>query len=153
MVTEATKIDVKPVLITKEQIDYDEAIKNMKYVSAKLRISQEGIDTKNVSQEELETVTKLFDEMEMIQRNFNILAQKIQQDFNNKMREFQEDTSRRLTHVNGRYRGLITSMKSDTTERKTEDCTQNNTQGEMSKEKEDEIKRSLAEELKRSQIE
>lgn len=150
---DTTNINIQPIL-TKEQIDFDKALNNMKYASAKLRISQERIDIKNVSEEELEIAIKLFDEMEMIQRDFNIEAQKIQQDVNNKMRELQEGANKKFADANDRYRGLITSMKSDTIEDKTEYCTQycdTGVSGEMSKEKEEEIKQLLADELKKSQ--
>ena len=146
---ETANIKVQPVL-TKEQVEYEKALKNLRYMTAKLKISQEGVNIENVPDDELEIVTKLFDEMDMIQRDFNIEAQKIQMEVNNKMRELQEGANKKLADAQARYRGLINSMKDETIGDKIEDYTKDYS---MSKEREDEIKKSLAEELAKSQSE
>lgn len=143
---EGAKINIQPVL-TKEQIAYDEASKNMRYIAAKLRISQEGIDTQNISLESLETVIVLFDQMETIQRDFNIDAQKLHQDTNNKIKTLQEDANKKFADVQNRYRKLIDIMKNNVVggeyDMKDVGIT-------ISKEREEEIKKELAEELARS---
>lgn len=150
MSIEDAHINIKPIL-TKEQVAYDEALKNMRQITARLKISQEGVDTNNISQEKLDIATQLFDEMDIIQRNFNIEAQKVQQDVNNKMRLLQEDGNKKLGEVQSRYRELINSMRGGMIEFKEDNI--ENTNIVMSKEREEEIKSALAEELARAQTE
>jgi hypothetical protein len=145
MVVRDANIRIQPIL-TKEQVVYEEALKSMKYAIARLKISQEGIDVDDVSQEKFDMVTKLFDEMDTIQRDFNIESQKIQQDINNRMRKAQDDANSKFGEVQNRYRELISSMKAadngDKGECSTQACGTN-----MSKEKEDSLVKMLADEL------
>ncbi len=144
---EDANIRIKPVL-TKEQVDYDNALKDMKYVSARLRISQEGVNTSNISIDTLDNVIKLFDEMELLQRDFNIEAQKIQQESNNKIATLQGSANKKFADVQNKYRELITLMKGVSTVAKTEDGIEDaNVIATMTKEKEEEIKKVLAKEL------
>jgi len=110
-------IGIEPVL-TKEQIEYNDALRNLKYVTARLRLSQEGINTDNISQQKLETVIKLFDEMDSIQRDFNVEMQTIQQEVDNKTREFQANANKKFGDAQNRYKELINSMKSETEKKK-----------------------------------
>lgn len=151
MVAESAKVNIQPVL-TKEQIAYDEALKNLRLVTARLKISQEGVDMENVSDEKLTIASKLFDEMDTIQRDFNIEAQKIQQDINSRMKTLQEDANKKFGEVQNRYRELIDSMKSIDTVGQ-EECSAHTCGINMSKEKEEELKKMLAEELARAQRE
>lgn len=149
MSIEDAHINIKPIL-TKEQVAYEEALKDMKHVTAILKISQEGIDTGNIPNDKLDAAIKLFDEMETLQRDFNIEAQKVQQDANNKMRLIQEDGNKKFGDVQKRYRDLINSMKNDTVDGGKEDIGEN-ANIVMSKEREEDLKNFLAEELARSQ--
>lgn len=151
MSIENAHINITPVL-TKEQIAYEKALKDLKYVTAILKISQEGIDTNNISQEKLDIATKLFDEMDTLQRDFNIEAQKVQQDVNNKMKLLQEDGNKKFGDVQKRYRELIDSMKNNTMDGEKEDIGKN-ANIVMSKEREEELKNYLAEELARAHVE
>jgi hypothetical protein len=149
MVLQNANIKIQPVL-TKEQVAYEEAIKSVRLATARLKISQEGINMDDVSQEKLEIATGLFDEMDIIQRDFNIDAQKIQQDANNRMKTLQDGANKKFGDVQNRYRELINSMKGidsiDQGECPTRICDIN-----MSKEKEKELQAMLAEELARAQ--
>lgn len=151
MVVQDANINIQPVL-TKEQVAYDEALKNMRRITARLKISQEGVNVDDISQEKLEAATKLFDEMDTVQRDFNIEAQKIQQDVNNRMRVLQEDANKKFGEVQNRYKQLINSMKGmenvDGGPCSTQEC-----MAPMSKEKEESLKKMLAEELARAQNE
>ena len=151
MSIEDANISIKPVL-TKEQVDYEEALKNMKYTTAKLRISQEGINTSDISPKILDDVTELFDEMDTIQRDFNVEAQKIQQDTNNKMRILQEGANKKFVDAQNMYRELINPMKTGTTIDKKEDGTEE-TNIFLTKEREEEIKKEFAALLAESQSE
>lgn len=151
MSIEDANISIKPVL-TKEQVDYEEALKNMKYTTAKLRISQEGINTSDISPKILDDVTELFDEMDTIQRDFNVEAQKIQQDTNNKMRILQEGANKKFADTQHMYRELINPMKVGITVDKKEDGTEE-TNIILTKEREEEIKKEFAAMLTKAQIE
>ena len=143
MSVDTANINIQPVL-TKEQIDYDEALKNMRHVTARLKISQEGIDIQKMSQQELDNAMKLFDEMEIIQRDFNIEAQKAQQEINNKMRSLQESANKKFADAQNRYRELIKSIKGE----KTVNVDYNEIDAKdivISKERGEEITRELAE--------
>lgn len=142
-------ISIQPVL-TKEQIAYDDAVKNMKQITARLKISQEGIDTNDISPDILESVITLFDQMDMLQRDFNIEAQKLQQDINNKMTKLQEDANKKYADVQNRYRELINSMKSVTKDGEKYDV--KNANIVITKEREEEIKKELANEIARSKL-
>jgi hypothetical protein len=149
MVLQNANIKIQPVL-TKEQVAYEEALKSMRSATARLKISQEGINIDNISQEKLETATKLFDEMDMIQREFNVESQKIQQDVNGRMMILQDGANKKFGDVQKRYRELIGSMKGiidvDQGECSAQSCGIN-----MSKEKEHSIEKMLAEELANAQ--
>lgn len=140
-------INIQPVL-TKEQVAYDDAVKNLRHISARLKISQEGINTQDISPEKLEAAIELFDQMEMIQRDFNIEAQKLQQDTNNKMRILQEGANKKFGDVQNRYRELINSMKSVAKYGAEYDI--ENVNITISKEREEEIKKELADALAKS---
>ena len=144
-------INIQAVL-TKEQIDYEEALKNMKRVSARLKISQEGVDVQKISQDELDNAIKMFDEMEIIQRDFNIEAQKAQQEINNKMKSLQDSANKKFADVQNRYRELMESMRrDDTVGIDYGDIEEGNII--MSKEREEEIERELAEMLAKARSE
>lgn len=104
---------------TKEQIEYNDALKNFKYVTVRLRLSQEGINTDNISKQKLENVIKLFDEMDLIQRDFNVDVQTIQQEAENKMKELQTNANKKYEDAQNRYKELIDSIKKETEKKKT----------------------------------
>lgn len=146
-----TNINIQPVL-TKEQKAYDEAIKNMKYITAELKLSQEGIDTEIVPYDTMKTIVSIFDEMDVVQREFNIEMQKFQMEANNKAKLLQEDVNKKFANVQNRYRDIIDSMKNmkKGTVSNNEYDTGNVT---ISKEREEQINRELADELARAKEE
>ncbi len=145
MVLQNPNINVEPVL-TKEQIAHSEAIKNLKLATARLKISQEGVDIDNLPQNHFEEIVKLFDESDAIQRNFNAEAQKLQQDVNSKMQALQEDSNKKLAEIQNRYRILIDIMKSGT----KGEYDIKNANITMSKEREEEIRKELKDTLTKS---
>ncbi len=141
-------INIQPIL-TKQQIAYDEAIKNMKYITAELKLSQEGINTDLVPYDTMKTVVSIFDEMEAVQREFNIEMQKFQIDTNNKAKLLQEDANKKFANVQNRYRDIIESMKN------MKKGTVSNNEYDpgnvtISKEREEQIKQELADTLARA---
>ena len=142
MSVDNANIKIQQVL-TKEQIAYDEALKNMKYITAELKLSQEGIDTALIPYDKLDIIVSLFDQMDAVQKEFNIDMQKFQIDTNNRAKILQEEANKKFTDVQNRYRELIDSMKKGTV-RNDEYDTQNVT---ISKEREEQIKQELADAL------
>jgi phage-related tail protein len=138
-------VNIQPVL-TKEQKAYDEAIKNMKYITAELKLSQEGIDTEIVPYDTMKTIVSIFDEMDAVQREFNVEMQKFQLEANNKAKLLQEDANKKFANVQNRYREIMDSMKNikKGTVSNNEYDTGNVT---ISKEREEEIKKELADAL------
>ncbi len=145
MTIKDANINIQPML-TKEQIAYEDAMKNVKYATARLKISQEGLKSDNLSQNQLDDVIKLFDEMDTIHRDFNIEAQKLQQDSNTKIKTLQEDANKKLTDIQGKYRVLIEIMKTGA----KGDYNIKDIDITMSKEREEEIKKELADALAKS---
>lgn len=141
-------INIQPVL-TKQQIAYDEAIKNMRYVTAELKLSQEGIDTDLVPYDTLKVVVSIFDEIEAAQIEFNVEMQKLQIEANKKAQSIQENTNKKRADLLKRYKEILDSMKNmkkgvvSNSEFETESVT-------LSKEREEQIKQELAETLARA---
>lgn len=145
MVVKDANINIQPVL-TKEQMTYNEALKNVRRAAAALQISEEGVDMSNVSNEQLETAIKLIGEMDAINMGFNAEVQKIQQDASSRIRTFQDSANKKFGDVSGRYKELINSMSKvgNTDQGKYSEQTLSTN---MSKEKEEELKMMLAQEL------
>ncbi len=149
MVVQNVNIKIRPVL-TKEQVAYEEALKSMRDATARLKISQQGIIIDNISHEKLEIATELFEEMDMIQREFNVESQKIQHDVNSRMMILQDGANKKFGDVQKRYRELISSMKGISNVDQGE-CSAQSCDVNMSKEKEESLKKMLAEELANAQ--
>lgn len=90
-------------VIRKEQQEYEEAQKNLRVITAKLRLAQQySIDTTKLSQQRLDKFLRLFDEMEKvstdarnktseIQREGNVEIQKINQKMSEKYNQISKD--------------------------------------------------------------
>lgn len=150
MTNESINVDIKPVL-TREQEEYDKALKSFKIVTARLRLSQEGINTYNISQQKLYVIIKSLDEIDSIQREFNVGMQAIQQEADNKMRELQAGVNKKFADAQNRYRELMNSIKVETIKDKKIDNIGNIDGVDISGEKEKEIQKMLADELAKSQ--
>lgn len=138
-------------LLTREQKDYEEAIKNMKYMAAKVKMAQEGVNVQELSPEMLDSVVKILDEIDIINRDFNIEVQNIQQESNNKIRVLQEDANKKFREAQQKYKELIVSIMggAHTTNNGIQEGRREDTV--MTKEREEELRKLLADELKKSQ--
>lgn len=96
---------------TPEQLEYEELTKKMRITTAKLRITQEGIDVSSISQQNMDKIMRTFDEMEHIQRDNQQKTSKIQQDANIQTQKVNQETNKKFGDVQKRYQDLIKSLK------------------------------------------
>lgn len=104
------KQNVRP-MPTPEQLEYDELTKKMRLTTAKLRIAQEGIDVSSISQQNMDKIMRIFDEMEHIQRDAQQKTSKIQQDTNIQTQKVNQETSKKFGDIQKKYQDLIKSLK------------------------------------------
>lgn len=96
---------------TPEQLEYDELTKKMRLTTAKLRIAQEGIDVSSISQQNMDKIMRIFDDMEHIQRDTQQKTSKIQQDANIQTQKVNQETGKKFGDIQKRYQDLIKSLK------------------------------------------
>jgi len=98
---------------TPEQSEYEELTKKMRLTTAKLRIAQEGIDVSSLSQQNMDKIMRIFDDMEHIQRDNQQKTSKIQQDANIQTQKANQETGKKFGDVQKMYQDLIKSLKED----------------------------------------
>lgn len=98
---------------TPEQLEYEELTKKMRLTTAKLRITQEGVDVSSISQQNMDKIMRIFDEMEHIQRDNQQKTSKIQQDANIQTQKVNQDIGKKFGDVQKRYQDLIKSLKEE----------------------------------------
>lgn len=98
---------------TPEQTEYEELTKKMRPITAKLRIAQEGVDVSSISQQKLDMMMRIFDEMEQIQRDAQQKTSKIQQDANIQTQKVNQDSGKKFIDVQKKYQDIIKSLKED----------------------------------------
>ena len=96
---------------TPEQLEYEELTKKMRLTTAKLRIAQEGIDVSSISQQNMDKIMRIFDDMEYIQRDSQQKTSKIQQDANIQTQKVNQEIGKKFGDVQKRYQDLIKSLK------------------------------------------
>lgn len=101
----------KQKAITKEQLEYEELTKKMRIITAKLRITQEGIDISSISQQNLDKIIRTFDDMDKIQRETQQKTSNIQQKANADIQKINQETGKKFSEVQNRYQDLINSLK------------------------------------------
>ncbi len=104
------KQNVRP-MPTPEQLEYEELTKKMRLTTAKLRIAQEGIDVSSISQQNMDKIMRIFDDMEHIQRDNQQKTSKIQQDANIQTQKLNQETNKKFGDTQKRYQDLIKSLK------------------------------------------
>ncbi len=98
---------------TPEQLEYEELTKKMRIITTKLRIAQEGVDISSMSQQKLDIVMRIFDDMEQVQRDAQRRTSKIQQDANIQTQKINQETGKKFGDVQKKYQDLIKSLKED----------------------------------------
>ena len=100
-----------PFAGTPEQLEYEELAKKMRLATAKLRIAQEGIGVQNMSQQSLDKIMRVFDEMEHTQRDIQQKTSKVQQDANIQTQKINQDASKKMMDIQKKYQDMIKSLK------------------------------------------
>lgn len=96
---------------TPEQLEYDELTRKMRLTTAKLRITQEGVDISSISQQNMDKIMRIFDDMEHIQRDNQQKTSKIQQDANIQTQKLNQETGKKFGDVQKKYQDLMKSLK------------------------------------------
>lgn len=94
-----------------EQLEYEELAKKMRLVTTKLRIAQEGISVSALSQQKLDRIIRIFDDMDQIQRDTQQKTSKIQQDTNIEVQKVNQDAGKKFADMQKKYQDLIKSLK------------------------------------------
>lgn len=107
---------------TREQIEYDEATKNVKVLTARLRLSQQGIDTSSISRQELDRIIALYDKMDVIAADTRNKTSEIQRDSNTDIQRVNQKANEKYSQASKEIDILINKMKKaeKVTDEKTE---------------------------------
>jgi len=95
---------------TKEQMEYENAKKNFRVATAKERLRSSGIDLSKVSQQAIDNVMRIFDDMESIQQDTQQKTSKVQQDADAKIQRLNQDANKKFGEVQKRYQDLMNSL-------------------------------------------
>lgn len=103
----------KVVPQTKEQIEYEEAKKNFRIATAKARLHSGGIDQSKISQQVVDKVIRIFDDMDYVQQDTQQKTQKIQQESEAKIQKLNQDANKKFGEIQKRYQDLMNSLNED----------------------------------------
>jgi len=96
---------------TAEQLECDELTRKIRLATAKLRISQEGVDISSISQQDIDNIMRIFDDMEHFQRDTQQKISNIQQSANIQIQKINQDADKKFGDIQKRYQDLIKSLK------------------------------------------
>jgi|SRR3972149_256209 len=111
---------IKAPTPTKEQIEYEDAKKSFRVATAKARLHSAGIDMSKMSQQTIDKVMRIFDDMEHIQQDTQQKISKLQHDTEIAIQKFNQDANQKFGDTQKKYQDLIDSLKED----KKEDISQ-----------------------------
>ncbi len=98
--------------IKKEQQNYEEAQKNLRIMTAKLRLAQQyGIDTSKLSQQKLDRALRFFDEMEKISVDARNKISEIQREGNIEIQKINQRVDEKYSQVSKDIDNFIKSLK------------------------------------------
>jgi predicted Holliday junction resolvase-like endonuclease len=101
---------------TKEQIEYEEAKKNFRIATAKTRLYSGGVDPSKVSQQALDKVLRIFDDMDNVQQDTQQKTSRIQQEADAKIQKLNQDANKKFGEIQTKYQDLMNSLKGDNKE-------------------------------------
>lgn len=105
-------VNVPNTIMKKEQQDYEEAQKNLRIITAKLRLAQQyGIDTTKLSQQKLDRFLRLFDEMEKVSTDARNKTSEIQREGNVEIQKVNQKASEKYTQIAKDIDNLVKSVK------------------------------------------
>lgn len=96
---------------TQEQIEYEDATKNLKALTTKLKLSQQGVDTSSISRQDLDRVMALFDKMDAISADVRNKTAEIQKESSVEIQKINQRANEKYTQVSKEIDSLINKMK------------------------------------------
>jgi hypothetical protein len=107
---------------TKEQIEYEDAKKNFRIATAKDRLHSSGIDPSKISQQVVDKVIRIFDDMDHVQQDNQQKVAKAQQDAEAKIQKLNQDANQKFAEIQKRYQDLVNSLQNVTVSVSQEDA-------------------------------
>lgn len=104
-------IQTTKTMPTPEQLEYDELTMKIRFATAKLRISQEGVDVSSISQQNIDNIMRIFDDTEHFQRDTQQKISNIQQSASIQIQMINKDADKKFGDIQKRYQDLIKSLK------------------------------------------
>lgn len=101
---------------TKEQIEYEEAKKNFRIATAKARLYSGGVDPSKVSQQAIDKVMRIFDDMDNVQQDTQQKTSRIQQEAEAKIQRLNQDANQKFGEIQKKFQDLMISLKGDNKE-------------------------------------
>lgn len=111
---------IKVTMPTKEQIEYEDAKRDFRIATAKARLNSAGIDPSKISQQAIDKVMRIFDDMDHIQQDTQQKTSKLQRDAETSIQKVNQDANQKFNDIQKKYQDLINSLKGD----KKEDVSQ-----------------------------
>lgn len=96
---------------TKESIEYDTALKNLHKLSLKKALSEEGIDTSKVPQQELDELRRILDSRGTVHQKYSDIINKAQQDSSEIINKAQQELKSELDAIQKEGEAIINSIK------------------------------------------
>lgn len=103
---------------TKEQVEYEEATRNIKVLTTRLRLSQQGVDTSSMSRQELDRIMALYDKMDAMAADVRNKTSEIQRESNVEIQRINQKANEKYSQVSKDIDAIINKMKN--TEKNTE---------------------------------
>lgn len=119
---------------TKEQIEYEEAKKNFRMATAKTRLYSGGVDPSKVSQQAIDKVLRIFDDMDNVQQDTQQRTSRIQQEAEAKIQKLNQDANQKFGEIQKKYQDFVNSLKGDNKEDTVQIQVQTDVQAESAKE-------------------
>ncbi len=101
----------KVVQQTKEQMEYEDAKKNFRIATAKARLQSASVDSSKVSQQAIDKVMRIFDDMDRVQQDTQQKTSMIRQEAETKIQSLNQDANQTFGEIQKRYQDLIDSLK------------------------------------------
>ncbi len=104
---------IKVATPTKEQIEYEDAKKNFRVATAKARLHSAGIDPSKISQQAIDKVMRIFDDMDHIQQDAQQNTSKLQRDTDIAIQKINQDANKKFGDIQKKYQDLVNSLRGD----------------------------------------
>lgn len=96
---------------TKEQIEYEKALKNLHELSLKKVMSEEGIDTSKVPRKKFDEIRRLVDQQNPVRQKYQEIINKAQQEAQAVITKAQQDMQAELKEIQSQIEGIVKQVK------------------------------------------